>query len=234
MKSDQFPAKAICKQLAKPNTGNHEGTSPSEPAVDGQVTTTTTAAATRNRPPALTFSGPSGTTTQEPVGIGRSNHPLAKSTPAVLAGVPDNMAPLLPPMCSTRSAPAGSRPAPLFPSPGRPRCVSAWSYHQQPFNPASSALANVPLMENSPLSVEVEQPRANSGGTQSDPPSSRSVSKGSATIAPHRLFASHEAVALPPHQQLHHRSISASPHCPFGGIQPNTPLLIPLGNSQFQ
>ncbi|KAI3410193.1 hypothetical protein GPALN_006551 [Globodera pallida] len=232
--------KAIYKQLTRPPNSGGESSSPSE-------NQTTANATPRHRPPALTFSGPSSTVQQRTSAvdgwsISDSKHILAKSTPAVLCSGSESggnaMSPLLPPICppsatKTRSAPADSKQSAPFPPSsaiGRPRCVSAWSYYQQPFNPASSALANTPLLENMTLVVDVNQ-NQQCAGTQSGPPSSRSVGvgRGATGIASPRLFAAYDSSGQL--QQHHHRSISASPHCKeISWAESSAPLLIPLGN----
>jgi hypothetical protein len=202
--------KAFCKQTTRPNTSANESstsTKHNESRENGQL---------KQRPPALTFSDPSGV---EKCDIATVSNNLPISLP-----ITDGHS-LPPAYPKIHSAPADTKidPTSLI---NRPRFSSVkWGY-----NPAES-IANTPLVENIPLTVDVacECGIPSTAQSQSDPPSIRSTDQ-------HRLqpnsLGGQQQNGCRIHGHQHYRSISASPHTGINHPM-NAPLLIPLGNSWF-
>ena len=206
--------KTLYKQLTRPNTSASENSTPSHNEAKAN-----NANDPKPRPPALTFSGPSNVV-EKCSGIGAPNS-MHISAPAGIDGT--SLPPAYP---KIRSAPAESKTDPNSLLMNRPRFSSVRAY-----NPADS-LANTPLVENTPLSVDVTcECGISAAQSQSDPPSTRSL------YTPGQIQLLHPNCRVPGHQ--HYRSISASPQYATGTTSPNplassnAPLLIPLGNSQF-
>ena len=186
------------------------------------------------RPPALTFSGPSGTEKCSVANNNNNSHALSVSTPAGIASDGFTLPPTGP---KIRSAPpTDSRlDAGTVSVQKRPRFGSV----RGQYNPPPDSIANTPLIENMPLSVDVNC-ACGISSSQSGPPSTRLNDRVGQQyrLSTGQFLGNNNAICRVPGHQ-HYRSISASPQYNAAGMavdsqgqMSNAPLLIPLGNSQ--